>query len=366
MSIPLFKGPHVTPESCLLNGNKENAKSEPSRSIMLPTDWLETATESSHFSHDISKMTDNPPKYTGHRRAHSEIITLPDDLSFDSDLGIVGDFNGAEETEEDMFSMYLDMDNQSGSQVEEPYSLEMQTSRTATTPQPENHVHSYYDRHKVKHQHSMSMDCSAEFNPEDRPLLTGAKKSISAAKLAELALVDPKRAKRVWANRQSAARSKERKMRYIADLEWEVQILQTEATSLCAQLTLLQRDVHGLTVENNELRMRLQTMEQHVHLQDAVTDEMKKEIHHLKLLTGQNLTNGVPMVNFPPLFGLNPRFNPNNQAMHTMLTAQQFHQLQIQSRNQHHHPFRPPQLQFQQQQQQHQFQQQQQQQRNLG
>lgn len=45
---------------------------------------------------------------------------------------------------------------------------------------------------------------------------------------------------RIWANRQSAARSKERKMRYIAELERKVQTLQTEATTLSAQLALLQ------------------------------------------------------------------------------------------------------------------------------
>lgn len=50
---------------------------------------------------------------------------------------------------------------------------------------------------------------------------------------------------RIWANRQSAARSKERKMRYIAELERKVQTLQTEATSLSAQLTLLQVNCIG-------------------------------------------------------------------------------------------------------------------------
>ncbi|KAL8262759.1 hypothetical protein R6Q59_024108 [Mikania micrantha] len=339
-----------------------------SGSILLPTNWAETATESGHFSHDISRMPDNPPKYTGHRRAHSEIITLPDDLSFDSDLGVVGCFNGPEETEEDLFSMYLDMDNKSGSQVVKSSCLEVETSRTTTTmpPAPENHVHGSGDRPKVKHQHSMSMDCSTTFNPEDAPLID-AKKSMSAAKLAELALVDPKRAKRIWSNRQSAARSKERKMRYINELEREVTMLQTDTTSLSAQLTLLQRDVHGLTVENNELKLRLQTVEQQVHLQDALTDALKKEIHHLKLLTGQNLTNGGPMVNLPPLLLPNPGFSPNNQPMHTMLTAQQFQQLHIQPRHQHHPLFQPPQLpQFHHQQQLQFQQQQQQQQRNLG
>ncbi|KAL6580751.1 putative transcription factor PosF21 [Orobanche minor] len=40
------------------------------------------------------------------------------------------------------------------------------------------------------------------------PFGADAKKAISAAKLAELALIDPMRAKSIWANRQSAARSK--------------------------------------------------------------------------------------------------------------------------------------------------------------
>lgn len=54
---------------------------------------------------------------------------------------------------------------------------------------------------------------------------------------------------RIWANRQSAARSKERKMRYIAELERKVQTLQTEATSLSAQLTLLQVFTFVLSIQ---------------------------------------------------------------------------------------------------------------------
>jgi hypothetical protein len=45
---------------------------------------------------------------------------------------------------------------------------------------------------------------------------------------------------RILANRQSAARSKERKMRYIAELERKVQTLQTEGTTLSAQFSMLQ------------------------------------------------------------------------------------------------------------------------------
>jgi hypothetical protein len=45
------------------------------------------------------------------------------------------------------------------------------------------------------------------------------------------ALLDAKRAKRILANRQSAARSKERKLRYISELERRVAVLESEVRS---------------------------------------------------------------------------------------------------------------------------------------
>lgn len=328
------------------------------------------SSDSSRFSHDISRMPDNPPKNLGHRRAHSEILTLPDDISFDSDLGVVGGLDGpsfSDDTEEDLLSMYLDMDKFNSSsatsafQVGESSSLaagvlgSSSTAASASTSlaPPSEIVSGISDKPRVRHQHSQSMDGSTTIKPEmltsgaEEPSQADAKKAMSATKLAELALIDPKRAKRIWANRQSAARSKERKMRYIAELERKVQTLQTEATSLSAQLTLLQRDTNGLTAENSELKLRLQTMEQQVHLQDALNDALKEEIQHLKVLTGQ-IPNGGPMMNYPPSFGANQQYYSSNHAMHTLLTAQQFQQLQINSQKQQHQ-FQPHQMhQFQQ------------------
>ncbi|GMH18157.1 hypothetical protein Nepgr_019998 [Nepenthes gracilis] len=111
------------------------------------------------------------------------------------------------------------------------------------------------------------------------------KKIMENEKLAEIALNDPKRAKRILANRQSAARSKERKMRYISELEHKVQALQTEATALSAQLTLLQRDSACLTSQNNELKFRLQAMEQQAQLQDALNEALTVEHQRLKIAT---------------------------------------------------------------------------------
>eukprot|EP01018_Ginkgo_biloba_P024013 Gb_26079 [translate_table: standard] len=141
-----------------------------------------------------------------------------------------------------------------------------------------------------KHFHRKSMDGDISFNLDfgngefSAPEL---KKIMANEKLREIAIADPRRAKRILANRQSAARSKERKTLYISELEGKVQTLQTEATTLSAQLTLLQRDSSGLTNENNVLKLRLQAMEQQAQLRDALNEALMQEVQRLKLATGQ-------------------------------------------------------------------------------
>ncbi|CAM8991430.1 unnamed protein product [Rhodiola kirilowii] len=365
-------------------GNTFNMSSEASSSTLPPL-GPGTAMDSSRFghgmtsdsgrfSHDISQMPDNPPKKLGHRRAHSEILTLPDDINFDSDLGVVGVMDGptfSDDTEEDLFSMYLDMEKFNSSSATSSFPTNEPMNTTTSVPatgtnQSLNAVGSSSERPRVRHQHSQSMDGSSTIKTEmlmsasEEASAADSKKAMSAAKLAELALIDPKRAKRIWANRQSAARSKERKMRYIAELERKVQALQTDATSMSAQLALLQRDTISLTAENSELKLRLQTMEQQVHLQDALNDALKEEIQHLKVLTGQTMPNGGSMMNYPSYGGNQPHY-PTNQSMHTLMAAQQFQQLQIHShkQQQQHHQFQQHQLLQRQQQQQQQLDQQQ-------
>lgn len=97
-------------------------------------------------------------------------------------------------------------------------------------------------------------------------------------------------------------------MRYISELEHKVQTLQTEATTLSAQLTMLQvpswwiysfyfleviftsfsssdtfasptqRDSAGLANQNNELKFRLQAMEQQAHLRDGNFFHLLREL----------------------------------------------------------------------------------------
>lgn len=168
------------------------------------------SSESGRFSHDISQMPDNPPKHLGHRRAHSEIITLPDDLNFDTDLGLICMMDGptfSDDTEEDLFSMYLDMEKFNSSSATSSFFIGDLTNTTPAFPatgtnQATIGVDTSDERPRVRHQHSQSMDGSSIIKPE--MLMSGSeegstadsKKAMSAAKLQELALVDPKRAKR--------------------------------------------------------------------------------------------------------------------------------------------------------------------------
>ncbi|MCD7447338.1 hypothetical protein HAX54_027202 [Datura stramonium] len=113
------------------------------------------------------------------------------------------------------------------------------------------------------------------------------KKIMADERLAEIAVSDPKRAKRILANRLSAARSKERKLRYISELEHKVQKLQTETTTLSTQVTILQKTFVEISSLNSELKFRVQAMEQQAQLRDALHETLTGEVKRLKLAAGE-------------------------------------------------------------------------------
>ncbi|CAN1155811.1 Transcription factor RF2b [Linum perenne] len=225
-----------------------------------------------------------------HRRALSEMsFRFPDDMTMMMmDLSPSGPMtpgaggDGGSSTcsleeigsEDDLFSTYIDVDKLTGGVNN---CVDQSNGGASTTPS---------SRPATKHRHSNSVDGSGMFGE-----IMDAKKAMPPEKLADLWNVDPKRAKRILANRQSAARSKERKARYIIELERKVQTLQTEATTLSAQLTLFQRDTSGLSTENTELKLRLQALEQQAQLRDALNDALKTEVERLKVATGEMMSH---------------------------------------------------------------------------
>lgn len=208
-------------------------------------------------NNSTSNELSTPTRGSHHRRARSDIPFSRISNPLFSDIG----------SEDDLFSTFLDVEKISGSGSD--------NGELNLNPREESNGNAR------QHKRSVSIDGSG--------MVLEAKKAMSAEEIAELATVDPKRAKRILANRQSAARSKERKARYIQDLERKVQTLQNEATTLSAQLTLYQRDTTGLSQENTELKIRLQAMEQQAQLRDALNEALKHEVDRLKIATGEAL-----------------------------------------------------------------------------
>ncbi|KAJ4878924.1 basic leucine-zipper 52 [Raphanus sativus] len=194
-------------------------------------------------------------------------------------------------SDDDLFSSFIDVDSLS-SNPNQPISF------------PDHAAFPPSSSSRPRHRHSNSVDAGCAMYASDE--IMDAKKAMPPEKLSELWSIDPKRAKRILANRQSAARSKERKARYIQELERRVQSLQTEATTLSAQLTLFQRDTNGLANENTELKLRLQAMEQQAHLRNALNEALRKEVERMKMETGEISSNsdsydmGMQQVQYSP------------------------------------------------------------------
>ncbi|KAG4177214.1 hypothetical protein ERO13_A11G286800v2 [Gossypium hirsutum] len=94
-------------------------------------------------------------------------------------------------------------------------------------------------------------------------------------------ITDPKRVKRILANRQSAQRSRVRKLQYISELERSVTTLQTEVSTLSPRVAFLDHQRVVLTVENGALKQRIAALAQDKIFKDAHQEALKKEIERL-------------------------------------------------------------------------------------
>lgn len=152
---------------------------------------------------DMSRMPDSPMRTPGHRRALSDMIGLPDDLDLGGAPGD-GPSLSSDENEEELFSMFINVDklNSPGGASESESSCAVTGGACDATRMPAAPGAGVL---KPRHHHSHSMDASSSITTEQLfgtpAMMEGmstaeAKKAMSAAKLAELALIDPKKAKR--------------------------------------------------------------------------------------------------------------------------------------------------------------------------
>ncbi|KAI4319760.1 hypothetical protein MLD38_033322 [Melastoma candidum] len=95
-------------------------------------------------------------------------------------------------------------------------------------------------------------------------------------------IVDPKRVKRILANRQSAQRSRVRKLQYISELERSVSTLQAEVSVLSPRVAFLDHQRLLLNVDNSALKQRIAALAQDKIFKDAHQDALKREIERLR------------------------------------------------------------------------------------
>ncbi|MFS7929372.1 putative transcription factor bZIP family [Helianthus anomalus] len=104
-------------------------------------------------------------------------------------------------------------------------------------------------------------------------------------------IVDPKRVKRILANRQSAQRSRIRKLHYISELERSVTTLQTEVSTLSPRVAFLDHQRLILNVDNSSLKQRIAALIQDKIFKDAHQEALKKEIERLRRVYHQQNMN---------------------------------------------------------------------------
>ncbi|XP_074284858.1 basic leucine zipper 34-like isoform X2 [Silene latifolia] len=95
-------------------------------------------------------------------------------------------------------------------------------------------------------------------------------------------LVDPKRFKRILANRQSAQRSRVRKLQYISELERSVTALQNEVSVLSPRVAFLDHQRMILSVDNSALKSKIAALAQDKIFKDAHQEALKREIERLR------------------------------------------------------------------------------------
>ncbi|KAL5798199.1 hypothetical protein ACOSQ2_003019 [Xanthoceras sorbifolium] len=138
----------------------------------------------------------------------------------------------------------------------------------------------------------------------DKQPANDSKKQTVPPDLVDLALHDPKRAKRIMTNRLSAVRAKEKKKLQMQMLEHKWYSLQEKATTMSAELLLMQAENKTLTAENVHLKDRTEMIVQQMHLQDCLNDQIKCEIQLMKSQFGPIALNGGST-------GANPSLNNN-------------------------------------------------------
>ncbi|KAK0575796.1 hypothetical protein LWI29_007187 [Acer saccharum] len=220
-----------------------------------------------------------PPRKT-HQRSFSETPmgfsaminqSSPQLMPIGSSWGASPD---VEETGDDLVSSYLNLENidaLNGCESSDKKAGNRETNTTSMGFQFQGASSSVPRGRSGGRKRTVSMDNAAtqtrvdQLSTEEKLAKFGGKfneaqlkKVLAEDKLSQLALSNPKRVKRILANRESAARSKLNSAKKVAKLEQEIQIKETELAEMSAN----QSEQMKLSSEYNELMFHIQAIDQ--------------------------------------------------------------------------------------------------------
>ncbi|XP_061341827.1 basic leucine zipper 61-like [Gastrolobium bilobum] len=212
-----------------------------------------------------------------HRRSASDSVAFLEECRFSDDGAATARttahaFHGLEDDQ--LMSMFCDdialpqtpssPSEQNSNNNEKPMALDVVVSMQYLINQPKNEAC------------EMESSCQSDSATPPSPTPTSTE-----------TILDPKRVKRVLANRQSAQRSRVRKLQYISELERSVTSLQSEVSALSPRVAFLDHQRLILNVDNSTLKQRIAALAQDKLFKDARQEALKKEIDRLRQIYHQ-------------------------------------------------------------------------------
>ncbi|XP_019453686.1 PREDICTED: basic leucine zipper 61-like isoform X2 [Lupinus angustifolius] len=192
-----------------------------------------------------------------HRRSVSDSITFLEAPKGD-------DHNQFERFDDEQFlSMFND-------EVSGNHTMMPPTTLSSSNPSSPSDHNSINDEHKEKEQeekeqqhqkNGLKNESEDEDENQCKQEITEGPNNDNAT-CSNDRITDPKRVKRILANRQSAQRSRVRKLQYISELERNVTSLQAEVSVLSPRVAFLDHQRLLLNVDNSALKQRIAALAQ--------------------------------------------------------------------------------------------------------
>ncbi|KAI0523215.1 hypothetical protein KFK09_005609 [Dendrobium nobile] len=215
-------------------------------------------------------------KRASHRRAISDSIAFFESASVPPDdsqsVAAVAYFDGL--NEEQLISMFSD-------EPQPPSSAPPSTA--PSTPSDHNSVSNHDNQTPPNSSGNDPSEAQSASNAEPALAAAAASATITTPEQkTSQPFADPKRVRRILANRQSAQRSRVRKLQYISELQKSVDTLQTEVSALSPRVAFLDRQRSVLSVGNCQLKQRIAALAQDKIFKDAHQEALRNELERLR------------------------------------------------------------------------------------